>query len=67
VRSRVTAEAVVAYRERDHVALRRALRLKRWEASPLDVGPDGCAHGLGTAFVQSWPQALELRAELDRA
>jgi hypothetical protein len=67
MRKRVTPEAVAAYRAGDADALRRALRLKPWEASPLDVGEHGCVYPLGTAYAQSWPQALELRQELDRA
>jgi hypothetical protein len=42
----ITAEAIEAYRARDHLRLHRALGLKPWECSPLpaDVEPLGVDH-----------------------
>lgn len=64
---RITPEAVEAYRRGDYLLLERHLALKPWEASPLDVDhpdqPSPWPKGSGGEL--SWPQAVQLRAELE--
>ena len=66
-RLRITPEAQEAYRRRDYLLLHRHLGLKPWEASPLDVDspaqPSPWPEGSGGGW--SWPQALQLHAELE--
>ena len=48
--------------------LEHALGLKPWECSPLHVSSDDCpAPRDGTAWAESIPQAIRLRAELEGA
>jgi len=63
----ITPEAVGAYRRDDYLALHRALGLKVWETSPLWADRDEPGWGAGTAGNMSWPQARELRAQLEAA
>ena len=65
-RHTITPEAVAAFAARDWGALHRALDLKPWEASPLDVRPGDEAEAVGgSEYQRSFPQALRLRAELE--
>ena len=67
-RARITPEAVAAFRARDWIQLHRALGLKPWEASPLDVRPGDEAEAAGPGagvYERSFPQALQLKAELE--
>jgi hypothetical protein len=65
---RITPEAVQGFEAGDVLALHRALGLRPWQASPLDVdGPEPPAWAGRTAWAASWPPAAELRAELERA
>lgn len=65
---RITAEAIAAYRAGDWTQLHRALGLKPWETSPLDVEPgEESPWGPGSAGSESWPQAQELRRHLEGA
>jgi hypothetical protein len=59
----ITQEAVEAFRAGDGPALHRALKLKPWQASPIDAA--GAAPCCNTAT--NWPLALRLRAELEAA
>jgi hypothetical protein len=60
---RITADAAAAFRACDRMALHRALGLKPWQPSPLDVDPHPPRPD-GTAWAASWSQAVELRQEL---
>ena len=63
--SKITPEAVEAFRAGDHNALHTALGLKPWEINPLEaVG--ACPYSDNTGGAKSWPQAQELRRELQR-
>ena len=66
-RLRITTEAAQAYRSGDYLLLHRHLGLNPWEASPLDVDypdqPSPWPEGSGGA--RSWPQAVQLKAELE--
>ena len=61
---RVTPEALVAFQAGDRMGLHRALGLKPWQASPLDVSDGPCPWPQNTAGAASWPLARWLRAEL---
>jgi hypothetical protein len=67
MRSRVTPEALESFKAGDWLGLHRALRLRPFEASPLDVSAQGCVYPLGSAYAHSWPQALALLEELRNA
>jgi hypothetical protein len=63
---RLTAAAVEAYRNRDTLGLHRELGLRPWEVSPLDVdGPEPPAWANSGPWLDSWPKAWALRAELE--
>lgn len=64
-RARITPAAIEAFRSGDDQALTIELRLRPWEASPLDAVGD--ALNDGTAYAESWPQAVELRDGLEKA
>ena len=65
---RLTAAAVEAYRNRDSLALHRALGLKPWEVSPLDAdGPEPPADPHRGPWLDSWPKAWALAVELEAA
>jgi hypothetical protein len=49
------------------MALHRALGLAPWEMSPFDVDPDDPPPGDGTGWYESWPLAVELQRELQKA
>ena len=62
---RITPEAIAAFRAGDSLALHRALGLRPWQISPLDVeAGEPCVYPAGSGGAMSWPLALELRAEL---
>jgi hypothetical protein len=63
----ITPEAVEAYRAGDRGALHRVLGLKPWEASPFfPDGPDDVSPWPeGSGGARSWPQALELKEQLE--
>jgi hypothetical protein len=63
---RVTPAAVDAFRAGDYAALHRALGLRPWETSPLEVDDGPCPWSGNSAGAASWPQAQELRDELLR-
>ena len=66
---RVTPEAVEAFERGDWMGLHRALGLRPWQMSPLDVDPaeePPNDHG-GNPYDKSWSLACELRAELEKA
>lgn len=62
----VTPEAVGAFRAGDWIGLHRALRLKPWQASPLDATGNDPIPG-GACYVESWRRARELRSALETA
>jgi hypothetical protein len=68
LRTRITPEAIEAFRRGDSFALDRALQLKPWDQSPLyavtDEPPD---YMRDTLNVERWKYARELRRELERA
>ena len=62
-RNRIVPAAVAAYREGDVDALRRALCLPPWQASPLHAaGP--CPWPSGSAGALTWPDSVRLREAL---
>lgn len=66
----VTPEAVEAFRAGDWIGLHRALRLKPWQASPLDATTDEPPQGLCDQpgpYRDSWARARSLRLELEAA
>jgi hypothetical protein len=67
---RITPEALEAFKAHDNLALHRALGLKPWERSPLDVDlavkPPAMPGG-EIAYLETWPQAYELREALEVA
>ncbi|HET9473378.1 MAG TPA: hypothetical protein VFO82_05760 [Steroidobacteraceae bacterium] len=68
---RITPEALQAFRDEDELALHRALGLKPWHRSPLDVDlrvkpPTETATGQ-IAWLETWPQAYMLREALEAA
>jgi hypothetical protein len=74
MKHRITPDAIEAFIARDYLALHRALGLAPWEASPLPlsvsplgVDPDDPPTGDGTGWEASWPLALELQRELQKA
>lgn len=66
-RVRVTPEAVEAYRAGEWMRLHNLLGLNPWEASPLDVDDGPCPWPPRSSGAETWPQALELRNELEKA
>jgi hypothetical protein len=61
----ITQEAVDAFKRADWIGLHRALRLKPWEASPLDSAYVVSAEVDGTGYARTLPRARQLRAELE--
>jgi hypothetical protein len=65
--SRITPDAVEAFKAGDEAALSAALGLKPWEyPSPLSVS-EHCPYPLSTSAADWWPECLRLRAELENA
>lgn len=64
---RVTPEAVAAFRDGDHAGLHRALGLRPWQVSPLDVDGGPSPWSAGSAGGMTWAHAQELRNELEKA
>jgi hypothetical protein len=62
---RITAAAVEAYRAGDRTGLHRALGLKPWHPSPLDVDTDEPPAVLPSAWRWSWATVRQLRRELE--
>ena len=62
--AKITPAAVAAYQAGDWSELHDQLRLKPWQASPLDVaGP--CRLHSSFVMAQSWPEIQALRAALE--
>jgi hypothetical protein len=61
----LTPEVFAAFDAGDEYALRRALKLPLWHASPLDTDLAGPApYGPETGWAMSRPAALEIRQEI---
>ena len=61
----LTPEVFAAFDAGDKNALRRALKLPHWHASPLDTDPAGPApYGHETCWAISRPDAMEIRQEI---
>jgi hypothetical protein len=60
--ARITPEAIAAWKAGEWGDLQRALRLPPWHASPFDADGD-CPTG-NTAGAATWPEAVQLRAQL---
>jgi hypothetical protein len=60
----ITPLAVEAYRKGEHLPLKRALGLKPWQSSPLQL-PDGPRPAWWDEA--DWKLQVELRAELEAA
>ena len=61
----LTPEVFAAFDAGDKNALRRALKLPHWHASPLDTNLAGPApYGPETCWAISRPDALEIRLEI---
>ena len=74
MKHRITPDAIEAFIAGDYLALHRALGLAPWEPSPLPaasialgVDPDDPPPMDGTAWALSWPLAVELQRELQKA
>ncbi len=65
--SRITVEAIEAYCAGDWMALHRALDLRPWQINPIDVDPGTPPPDGGSPWADSFPKALQLRAELEAA
>ena len=64
----LTPEVFAAFEAGDDNALRRALKLPPWHASPLDTDLDGPApYGSTTCWAMSRPDALEMRLAITAA
>ncbi len=63
----VTDHAVAAYCAGDWLELHRALGLKPWQINPLDVDPGAPPPDGSSPWADSFPKALQLRAELEAA
>ena len=62
--AKITPAAVEAYQSGDRCELHDELRLKPWQASPLDVeGP--CSYPEGSMIAISWSEIQALRAALE--
>jgi hypothetical protein len=61
---RITPAALEAYAASDRLALDKALGLKPWQVSPLDVDDGPAPWPAGSGGALSWALALALRAEL---
>lgn len=62
---RIAPAAYAAFQAGDWMGLQRELRLKPWEASPLDATTD-TPPAAGRGYRDSWPRARALRAELEK-
>jgi hypothetical protein len=58
-----------AYRNGDEEKRALYLGLKPWQASPLDMetSDEPCTHPPETEYAKSWPNAQELRRQLEAA
>ena len=63
---KVSPTAVAAWQARDEAALHRALGLKPWDFSPLDVDDGECPYP-GFPQNENWQRANDLRAALEAA
>lgn len=63
----VTADALEAFVQGDHIGLHRALGLKPWQPSPFDIDGPEPPHWTrqGDIWNEHWPLVAGLRAELD--
>ncbi len=62
--AKITPAAVAAYKAGDRGDLHDQLRLKPWQASPLDVeGP--CPYSPPYVIAATWPHIQALRAALE--
>jgi len=66
-RTRINALAIAAFAAGDEPALRRALELRPWEVSPLDVDDGPSPWPDGSAGAVGWKQAQELRRVIEAA
>ena len=66
---RITPAALEAFKAGDPISLHRALGLKPWDRSPLDIdlAVKPPTEPRATAYLQTWPQAYELREALEAA
>lgn len=62
--TRVTQEAVDAYRAGDSLTLSRLLRLPPWQISPLDAEGE-CPYSPQSGCYDLWPDSVALRQELE--
>ena len=60
----LSPDAIDAFAARDDDALRVALGLRPWEASPMDAHDGPSPWPEGSAGARSWPLAQRLRREL---
>ena len=63
---RITPEAMAAFRAGDWMGLHRALDLRPWQPSPLDVDkPDPPSYAKSGLWADAWPVAFDLRLKLE--
>jgi hypothetical protein len=65
-RTRITPEAVAAYRAGDKGELHRLLRLPPWQASPLDAEGE-CPFPRTSSGHLTWQDSVDLREALENA
>lgn len=65
--SAITPEAVDAFVANDYSRLHTALGLKPWEVSPIHVASYDLRPAGVSPWTDSFPKALQLRAELEAA
>lgn len=64
----LTAEAIDAFQAVDRQLLHRALGLKLWDVSPLEVSPgEECPYPPGSGGALDWHRITEIRRALDDA
>ncbi|TPM11522.1 hypothetical protein FJ960_01910 [Mesorhizobium sp. B2-3-11] len=65
VKRRITPAAIAAFKAGDEMALHELLGLRPWEISPIGCDEGDSPYPPGSAGHSTWPQAQELRQELE--
>jgi hypothetical protein len=64
----LTADAIEAFKAGDRQRLHKALGLKLWDVSPLEVSPgEECFYPSGATGALGWRRITEIRRALDEA
>ncbi len=65
-RTRITPDAVAAYRAGDETELDRLLRIPPWQVSPLEA-EGACPYSRNAAGHGTWADSVDLREALENA